>query len=315
MADEGKLEDKIREIARSAFDTGGLEALKQAEDLFFGEAAGIRKKERKGSLANQVSLVGLDRDRYSEIIGSSKLMLNVFALLDRVAPSSVPVLIQGESGTGKELVAHAIHKNSPRADKRFVAENCSAIPETLLESELFGYRRGAFTGAEKNKKGLFEAADKGTLFLDEIGDMSLGMQKKLLRVLQDGETRPVGANSIVYVDVRLVTASNKNLQEMVRKRGFREDLYFRLNTITISLPPLRDRKEDIPELVEFFMKKVSGELERNGMSVTAEAMDAFTRYRWPGNIRELENEMRRCLALKAEGKIIGLDDLSDDVKD
>jgi transcriptional regulator with PAS, ATPase and Fis domain len=231
-----------------------------------------------------------------------------------VAPASVPVLIQGASGTGKELVARAIHKNSQRRDKEYVTENCAAIPETLLESELFGYTKGAFTGAEKNKRGLFVAADGGTLFLDEIGDMSLNMQKKLLRVLQDGEIRPVGSNAVLHVNVRVLSASNKNLRDMVDRKQFREDLFFRLNTITVELPPLRDRASDIPALAAHFIDKVSGEMGVDPAPISEEALEALKRYRWPGNIRELENEMRRCLALKGDAAEIGLNVLSDEVK-
>lgn len=238
-----------------------------------------------------------------DIVGVSAPMVKVYDLLDKVLPSAYPVLIQGESGTGKELVARALHKYGARRDKPFVSENCAAIPETLLESELFGHKKGAFTGAVGDRKGHFETANTGTIFLDEIGDMSTAMQTKLLRVLQDGEVRPVGGDKVLHVDVRVVAASNKDLRELVSKRLFREDLYFRLNVITIYLPPLRERKEDIPLLVSHFLKKASADAKRD-LVVTPAAMKALQKHRWPGNVRELENEIRRGVAL--------CDDLIDD---
>lgn len=255
-----------------------------------------------------------DRSKYAEIIGESPAMLEVFALLDKVAASNIPVLIQGESGTGKELIAGAIHRHSPRAGKPFVTENCAAIPETLQESELFGYKRGAFTGADRDRKGLFQVADGGTLFLDEVGDMSLAMQKKLLRALQDGEIRPVGGTKSIHVDVRIVSASNRLLPDMVAKKLFREDLFYRLNGVTIRLPPLRERAEDVPELARFFMTRVAAEMGREPPRFAADARAALIRYPWPGNIRELENEVRRCLALLgAEGTVSAVH-LSEEVR-
>jgi transcriptional regulator with PAS, ATPase and Fis domain len=308
------LERQVLDLVKSANAIGGIDFLREMESLFSGEASKIRKGVREGSFAPEIRPDEIHRERYAEIIGNAPSMLRVFGLLDKVAPSSVPVLIQGESGTGKELVARAIHMNSPRRDKEYVTENCAAIPETLLESELFGYKRGAFTGAERNKRGLFVVADGGTLFLDEIGDMSLNMQKKLLRVLQDGEIRPVGGNEVIHVDVRILSASNRNLREMVSQGFFREDLYYRLNTITLELPPLRERKVDISELVAFLIDKVSEEMNVNPLPVSEKGMEALMRYQWPGNIRELENEIRRCLALKSGGEEIDLEDLSDEVK-
>lgn len=255
-----------------------------------------------------------DRSKYSAIIGDSPAMLSVLGLLDRVAASDLAVLIQGESGTGKELIAKAIHDNSNRSDKPFITENCAAIPETLQESELFGYKRGAFTGADRDRKGLFQMADKGTLFLDEVGDMSLNMQKKLLRALQDGEIRPVGATKSVYVDVRVVSASNRILKEMADRGEFREDLYYRLNGVTLELPPLRDRAEDVPKLAEHFVTRIAAEMGTEAPPIRSDARNAMRRYRWPGNIRELENEMRRCLALLGPDKEIGIDLLSDELR-
>jgi Nif-specific regulatory protein len=245
---------------------------------------------------------------YSDILANSPAMQEVFKLLDRVIESQAPVLIQGESGTGKELVAQAIHRHGKRKKKPFVSENCAAIPETLLESELFGYKRGAFTGAFADKKGLFETANSGTLFLDEIGDMSPGMQKKLLRALQEGEIRMVGGKNVVKVDVRLITASNKDLKRMVGEGTFREDLYYRINVLQVNLPPLRDRIEDIPLLVNHFMKSIAGKSGGAVKEVTREAMEAWSKYDWPGNVRELENEVQRAYTVSDD--LIRLEDLS-----
>jgi transcriptional regulator with GAF, ATPase, and Fis domain len=246
-----------------------------------------------------------------DIVGTSGAMAKVYDLIERVLPSHFPVLIQGESGTGKELVARALHKYGPRKDKPFVSDNCAAIPETLLESELFGHKKGSFTGAVGDRKGHFETANYGTIFLDEIGDMSPAMQTKMLRVLQDGEVRPVGGDRVIHVDVRVIAASNKDLRDLVAKKQFREDLYFRLNVITIFLPPLRERKEDIPLLMEHFLKRAATETGRN-VTVTAAALKALQKHRWPGNVRELENEIRRGVALCDD--TIDVSDLSPEVR-
>ncbi len=239
---------------------------------------------------------------YDKIIGRSPKMQEIFRLLDRITDVSVPVLVQGESGTGKELIARAIHYNGPRKDKPFVSENCAAISETLLESELFGYVRGAFTGADRNKKGLFEIANAGTLFLDEVGDMSPDMQKKLLRVLQEGTLRPVGGKDSISVDVRVVSATNRKLEDLMREGRFREDLYYRLNVVTITVPPLRDRKEDIPLLIERFLD-LATEAGKKRKSLRADVMAGLMKYDWPGNIRELENEIRKMVALSAADEV------------
>jgi two-component system response regulator GlrR len=217
------------------------------------------------------------------------------------------VLVQGETGTGKELVAKALHERGSRSSKPFLAENCAAVPADLLESELFGHKKGSFTGAIANRVGHFVAADGGTVFLDEIGDMPLAMQAKLLRVLQEGEVRPVGSNQVTHVDVRIVAATNKDLRAMCVERTFREDLYFRLNVVTIQLPPLRERKGDVPHLVRFFLGRICEEMGRR-VEVTPEALELLTAWRWPGNVRELENEVRRAVAL-SDGSI-GPGDLS-----
>ena len=241
------------------------------------------------------------------MVGDSPPLKKVFALLEKIAPSDVPVLIQGETGTGKELVARALHQHGHRKQKPFLAENCAAVPAELLESELFGHKRGAFTGAVADRPGHFVAADGGTVFLDEIGDMPLPMQSKLLRVLQEGEVRPVGSNKVQKVDVRIVAATNKDLRAMVREKSFREDLYFRLNVITIQLPPLRERPGDVRHLVRFFMDRIGRELGREP-EVDEAALALLERHPWPGNVRELENEIHRALALSSGP--IGPEDLS-----
>ncbi len=237
--------------------------------------------------------------RYSleNIAGKSPRMLDVFKTVARVAAERTIVLILGESGTGKEVVARALHQKSPRAHRRFVPVNVSAIPEGLLESELFGHVRGAFTGATASRRGLFEEAHQGTLFLDEIGDLSQPLQAKLLRVIQEHSYKPVGGNEERVVDVRLVVATHRNLEEMVRAGQFREDLYYRLNVVSISLPPLRERREDIPVLVEHFLRKFEREIGRAAPRFAPEVMELFERYRWPGNVRELENVVERAVVL------------------
>ena len=250
---------------------------------------------------------------FSRIVGKSQAVRDVFHLLDRVIDTDEPVLIQGESGTGKELVAHAIHYNSPRARSgRFVGENCAAIPDTLLESELFGHEKGAFTGAIGAKPGLFELAHKGTLFLDEIGDMSVDMQKKMLRAIEEGEIRRVGGRKVIRVNVRIISASNKDLQDLIRAGQFREDLYYRLNVVKITLPSLRERKEDIPLLVEHFLAGIAKEQDKPVRKVEEVASWYLQNYPWPGNIRELENEIRRAVAMSDD--LIGVDALKEEIR-
>jgi len=234
---------------------------------------------------------------YGKMIGQSQRMTELFHLLDKVTDSDVPVLIQGESGTGKELVARAIHFNGPRKSRPFISENCAAIPETLLESELFGYVRGAFTGAGADRKGLFEAANGGTLFLDEIGDMPFEMQKKLLRVLQEKEVRPVGGKHTVRIDVRILAASNQDLRKLCAAGRFREDLFYRLNVITVELPPLRERREDVPLLVRQFLEEIAADTGVPIKTVSEDALKALVAHAWPGNVRELKNEVLRAAAL------------------
>ncbi len=245
------------------------------------------------------------RGEYSDIVGRSPAMTRVLQLLDRVSAANVPVLLVGESGTGKELVARAIKRNSDRADRPFIAENCSAIPEALLESTLFGYRRGAFTGASRDQAGLFELADGGTLFLDEIGEMSLAMQAKLLRVLQDGQVRALGAQRSRGVDVRIIAATHRDLSSMVAEGTFREDLFYRLNVVPVRLPALRERPEDIDVLVDHFISRYD---PQGGRTVSRNVRQRLRNFSWPGNVRQLENEVRRVLLLGDQE--IGLSDLS-----
>jgi two-component system response regulator PilR (NtrC family) len=250
------------------------------------------------------------RYSFGQLIGKSKAMREVYDLVEKVASSKANVLLTGESGTGKEMVAKAVHYNSQRAEKPFIPINCGAIPENLLESELFGHEKGSFTGAIQKKEGLFEVADGGTLFLDEIGELPPIMQVKLLRVLQDQELRRVGGTKNIHVDVRVIAATNKNLEDEVAEGHFREDLYYRLNVIRIALPPLRRRREDIPMLIEHFFEKFIA--DRN-MSVAEDAMVQLLDYHWPGNVRELENVIERCSVLGHQEQLT-LDCLPDQVK-
>ncbi len=254
-----------------------------------------------------------DRFKLQGIVGSSLPMRRVFALMDKVIDTTTSVLIQGETGTGKELVARAIHYNGSLKEKPFVAENCGALSENLLESELFGHVKGAFTGAIADKKGLFEQADGGTIFLDEIEEMSPAMQVKLLRVLQEGQLRPVGGSRTINVDVRLIASSNRDIEEEVRKENFRKDLFYRINVFPVTLPPLRERREDIPLLAAHFLKKFAKKLKRPAVRLTPQAVDLFSRFDWPGNIRELQNEIERALTLAGTKGEIRAEHLSDKI--
>jgi two-component system, NtrC family, nitrogen regulation response regulator GlnG len=238
-----------------------------------------------------------------EIIGESPAIKDVYKLIGRVAASDASILVTGESGTGKELVARAIHHYSDRVAKPFIAINCAAIPETLLESELFGYEKGAFTGANKDKPGKFEEANEGTLFLDEIGDMGLLLQSKLLRVLQEGKVDRLGSSKTIRVNVRIIAATNKSLENLIAKKSFREDLYYRIRVISIALPPLRMRKNDIPLLVNHFLAKHAHEVRNENISIHPDTMDGLLKHTWPGNIRELENTIKRALVL-SKGNVI-----------
>ncbi len=249
-----------------------------------------------------------ERYRFENIIAKSPKMQRVVELIKVVAKSNATVLITGDSGTGKELVARAIHSQSYRRDKPFIAVSCAALPESLLESELFGHEKGAFTGAYAQKKGKFEAANRGTLFLDEIGEMSANIQVHLLRVLEEKEFTRVGGNELIKVDVRVISATNKDLKKAVANGEFREDLYYRLNVVTIELPPLRERKEDIPLLAQHFLKKFAVENQKEITDFSPEATDFLLKYDWPGNVRELENAIERAVIL-AKDSCIDIADL------
>lgn len=271
-----------------------------AESLKWKKEAGYLRRELR-------RLTGLDN-----IIGQSPKMRAIFDLIQTVAPQSSRVLITGESGTGKELVARAIHENSARAQAPFITINCGAFPETLLESELFGYVKGAFTGANENREGLFQAAHGGTLFMDEIGNMSLTMQVKLYRVLQEGKVRPIGSTEETDVDVRIIAATNKDFEKEIAEGRFREDLYYRLSVIPIQLPPLRERREDIPLLARHFLETFRKSMEKPIEGISPEAVSRLEAYDWPGNVRELENTMERAVALET-GNAISLRVLPDRV--
>jgi transcriptional regulator with PAS, ATPase and Fis domain len=298
------------------FSEGERKYFKELVDLVAQEIVTFhteisKREERISALNNQLG----NRYSYDSMIGKSKPMQDVYGLLDKIRNSESTVLVQGENGTGKELIARAIHYNSPRKDAQFVTVNCSAFNENLLDSELFGHVRGSFTGAVKDKKGLFEAADKGTLFLDEIGDMSPTMQVKLLRVLQEGTLTPVGGTEQRKVDVRVVAATNKDLKEMVENGTFREDLYYRINVINLVVPPLRDRKEDIPVLVDHFLARGCKEKGVPLKSFAKRTMEKIFDYPWPGNIRELENECERLIVLSGDDARVAADLLSARIRD
>ena len=269
-----------------------------------------RLKSENAYLRSQLE----DRYRIDGLVGHSRVMRDLFQLLETVAATSSTVLITGETGTGKELAARAIHHNSPRRANRFVAINCSAIPETLLEAELFGHVRGAFTGAVGTRQGRLEQAHKGTLFLDEIGTMSPALQAKLLRVLQEREFERVGDSHTIKIDVRVIAATHSDLTKMVADGSFREDLFYRLNVIPVQLPPLRDRREDIPLLVQHFLQKLAGEAGRGAVTISQDALRRLMAYQWPGNIRQLENACERALAFSQGRSQIDVPDLTPDIQ-
>jgi nitrogen regulation protein NR(I) len=244
------------------------------------------------------------------IIGQSRVMQNVFKQVGRVAETTLPVLVRGETGTGKELIARAIYQHSNRADEPFIAVNCAAIPETLLESELFGHERGAFTGAEARRIGRFEQADRGTIFLDEIGDMSISTQAKLLRVLQEKTIQRLGGKEPIRIDPRIIAATHRDLEAAIQEKLFREDLFYRINVVSIALPPLRERVDDIPALVDFFLRRHGAELGMKAPAIEAGAMEFLQQQTWPGNVRELENVIRKAL-LAARGYAITISDARD----
>jgi two-component system response regulator HupR/HoxA len=281
--------------------------LERVRDLIGYAAAEVVKHWTTRGARDEATAAPPDHP-FTEIVGSSPAMRELIKLLTKVVRSESTVLVHGESGTGKELIARAVHYHGPRAKGPFVVQNCSAFNDNLLESALFGHVRGAFTGAVKDQKGLFEVADGGTFFLDEIGDMSPALQVKLLRVLQEGTFTPVGGTKPVHVDVRIIAASHKDLQGMVSRREFREDLYYRVNVVKVTVPPLRERVSDIPILAEHFLRKHhKGD---RAPRLSEASIDAMVRYPWPGNIRELENEIERAMVLGGDGDEIGLEVLS-----
>ncbi|WP_029910032.1 nitrogen regulation protein NR(I) [Pelobacter seleniigenes] len=288
------------EHAVTAMKNGAYDYLTKPFDLAALDAI-ILKAEKAAEVTEQIDQLKEElQGQFSfgrSIIGNSQLMQEVYKTLGRVAESDVTVLVTGESGTGKELIARAIHINSKRIGKPFIAINCAAIPHELLENELFGHERGAFTGATDRKSGKFEQADGGTLFLDEIGDMPLELQAKLLRVLQEKEITRTGGSQTIRVDVRIVAATNQDIAELVKQKQFREDLYYRLNVVPISLPPLRKRQDDIPMLAEFFLQRAKQDLGIDAMECSPEAIKMLQAYHWPGNVRELENVIKRAALL------------------
>lgn len=300
--------------AVAAMKKGALDHIQKPFDHKEIKSAIARGVEKSGLVRNIRRLQAELGAMWGNIVGDSKAMQAVFEVMKRVADTPTTVLISGESGTGKELVARGIHKASSRADAPFVPINCGAVPETLLESELFGYEKGAFTGAVKVKMGKFEYAHRGTLFLDEVGEMSLPLQVKLLRVLQEHEFQRVGGNDDIKVDVRILAATNRDLRDEVDAGKFREDLFFRLNVVHIRVPPLRERRDDIPPLTAHFLDKFSRKLSRTLPSVDPDAMRALYGHSWPGNVRELENVVERAVVL-SRGPAIVPDDLPPEIRD
>jgi Nif-specific regulatory protein len=315
-SDADAIRSRLAGTLRDLVDACGAHEARRIAEAALAEATSAAARRAGPEPVSSVAAAPATRDAlkfdYREIVGNSPAILRVLATLDRVIQSDLPVLITGESGTGKELVARAIHQHGPRKDRAFVRENCAAIPESLLESELFGYRKGAFTGALQDKRGLFEVGDGGTVFLDEIGEMSLNMQAKLMRVLQEGEIRPVGAPSTLIVDVRLVSATNRDLRKLVAEGRFREDLFFRLNVVDIHVPPLRERTEDIPLLVDAFLARAATRAQARMKPLEPDALACLMAHAWPGNVRELENEIQRAFALS--GPRIRTEDLSAEVR-
>jgi len=301
MTAYGSIESAVEAMRQGAYDY--ITKPFDREVLLVAVRKALEHKRLREENMELRELVGT-RFSLGGIIGVSQKMQKIFRLVEKSIPVNSTVLIQGESGTGKELIARSIHFDGPRRAKSFIAVNCAAVPENLIESELFGHEKGAFTGAIQTKKGKFEVAEGGTIFLDEIGDMSMELQAKLLRVLQEMKIERVGGTELIPVDVRVIAATNKNLEQEVYKGNFRDDLFFRLNVIVIDIPPLRDRKEDIPPLIDHFMKKLAERFQRGKYpALESGVIDKFMEYHWPGNIRELENTLERLLVLTDKDRI------------
>jgi DNA-binding NtrC family response regulator len=307
----GSIETAVEAIHEGAYDyvskPMNLDELKKIVFRALGQRELHAQSPRK---VKQVD----DLEQQKTVVGRSPAMVEVFKMVARAAPTNSTVLILGESGTGKEVIARSVHQHSGRAQRPFVAVDCGALTETLLESELFGHVRGAFTGAVAAKKGVFQSADSGTCFLDEIGDISLNMQSKLLRVLQEGEVRPVGGKEWVKVDVRVLAATNKDLDELVKTGAFREDLYYRFKVITIRLPPLRERSEDIEALAQIFIRRYSQAARKPITAISGDALERLRNYLWPGNIRQLENAIEQAVVLSNQ-PLLTLDDLPREVRE
>ena len=303
--------DNLKKLEHHEF-----EYLKELISLVADEVSTVYSEvsKREERIADLNAELG-NKYRYHNIIGKSKAMQAVYHLLTKISNSEATILIQGENGTGKEMVAKAIHYNSPRKDAVFMAVNCSAFNDNLLDSELFGHVKGAFTGAVKDKKGVFEVANGGTLFLDEIGDMTLSMQVKLLRVLQESTFLPVGATQSRKVNVRVIAATNRPLKEMMAKGEFREDLYYRINVINVKLPSLKERQEDIPILMDHFLEKKCDEMGYPMKTWAKKTLEKFMDYKWPGNVRELQNEVERLVVLAGDEKTITPDTISERITD
>ncbi len=313
-ASEADAKSSIEHLRK--IDLGGQEYLKELVELVADEIVTYHKEisSREERISDLNSELG-SKYRYHNMIGKSKNMQQIYSLLEKISNSESTILIQGSNGTGKELVAKAIHYNSPRKDAVFLAQNCSAFNDNLLDSELFGHVKGAFTGAIKDKKGLFEVANGGTLLLDEIGDTSLSMQVKLLRVLQEGTFLPVGSTSPKKVNVRVIAATNRNLKEMMAKGEFREDFYYRINVINVGIPSLAERKDDIPLLVEHFLEKKCAETGIPTKRLSNKTLEKMLDYGWPGNIRELENEIERLVVLAGDVRVVTPDLLNNRILD
>ena len=310
MTAYGTIASAVEAIKKGAFDY--LTKPLDKEVLLITVRRAVEKADLlKENLHLQKAL--FDRFKIEGIVGHSPKMVEAVEIMKKVSASNATVLLLGESGTGKELAARAIHYNSPRRTKPFIAINCAAIPENLIESELFGYEPGAFTGAVSRSTGLFEASNNGTIFLDEVGDLPLLTQSKLLRVLQDKEIRRIGSRESIKVNVRIIAATNKDLEKEILSRTFREDLYYRLKVVTIDLPPLRSRKEDIPDLVGFFMNKYNLEFGKRTKGIEENALNAIKEYHWPGNIRQLQSAIERAV-LMCETSRIGIKDIKSELR-